>query len=100
MPSKTKKATTSFEESIQELEEIVTSMEEEQLPLEELISHYERGAQLHKQCEVFLNSAKQRLETIAHQNTEDELKSDPTPSKSKDATSTPNKNLDDEIRLF
>lgn len=100
MPNKSKASTNNFEESILELESIVTSMEEEQLPLEELISHYERGAELHKQCEGFLNSAKQRLETIANKDTRDSVNSETKLSKSKGTTATTKNNLDDEIRLF
>ncbi len=100
MPSKSKTSTNNFEESIQELESIVTSMEEEQLPLEELIFHYERGAELHKQCEGFLNSAKQRLETIANKDTKDSASSKTKSSNPKGPVTKPNNNLDDEIRLF
>ena len=79
----------SFEDSLEELDFIVKTMEEEQLPLEELISKYERGAELHLQCESFLKSAKQRLEKIAQSKTV-------APNTDK---SSSNDN-DDEIRLF
>ena len=78
----------SFEESLEELDTIVQTMEEEQLPLEELISKYERGTTLHRQCESFLKSAKQRLEKIAQSKTV-------TPKANSSSS-----NDDDEIRLF
>jgi len=90
MPKKSSTSEFTFEEAVTELEEIVVSMEEDQLPLQELIDKYERGAKLHKQCEAFLTSAKQRLEIIAN---DTEEKTDDTSPKS-------TSNDDDEIRLF
>lgn len=85
---KTAKKKLSFEQSLEELEDIVTAMEEDQLSLEQLIENYERGAILHKNCESFLSSAKTRLEKIH----------------SSPATESPSNNQspsdDDEIRLF
>jgi len=78
----------SFEDSLNELDTIVGKMEEEQLSLEELISNYERGAELHLQCESFLKSAKQRLEKIAQSKSA-------TPTKKASTTEE-----DDDIRLF
>ncbi len=98
MPNKKSKPSPSFEEAISELEEIVNALEHHQLPLEELISHYERGAALHLQCESFLCSAKKRLETIAQ--TKSSINEQPT---SKDKPTSSNNNIqsdDDEIRLF
>ena len=89
MPKKSPKSEFTFEEAVTELEEIVISMEEEQLPLQELIDKYERGAKLHKKCENFLSSAKQRLEIIAND----------TDEKNKEALESTS-NDDDEIRLF
>lgn len=83
-----KESKLTFEESLDELDSIVQTMEEEQLPLEELISNYERGAQLHQDCESFLKSAKQRLEKIAQTK---------AVSNSTDQSSS---NNDDEIQLF
>ncbi len=90
MPKKSSKSEFTFEEAVSELEEIVISMEEDQLPLQELIDKYERGAKLHKECEVFLTSAKKRLEVIAN-GSEEKTKNSPPQSTSND---------DDEIRLF
>lgn len=83
------KAKQSFEESLEELESIVTSMESDQLPLEKLIANYERGADLLSQCESTLDSAKNKLETIANK-----------ASASSKPNSTPSSSDDDEIRLF
>lgn len=89
MPAKkTAKKKLNFEQSIEELEAIVTSMEEDQLSLEELIENYERGAILHKNCESFLTSAKTRLEKIHQTPTTEPTSKNQSPSD------------DDEIRLF
>lgn len=81
-----------FEESLKELEAIVTQMESDQLPLEELITQYERGAALLTKCESTLESAKKRLETIA--------KGEKPAQDNTSSTSTPSSSDDDEIRLF
>ena len=95
MSKKSKDTEISFEQAMGELDSIVEQMESDQLPLEELISHYERGAKLLKECENTLNSAKKRLETIKKGDTKDGLATQPRPQ-----NSTPSSSDDDEIRLF
>jgi exodeoxyribonuclease VII small subunit len=90
MPKKSLNNEFTFEEAVAELEKIVLSMEEDQLPLQVLVDKFERGAKLHKDCELFLASAKKRLEIIATDSAEAATESAPK-SPSKD---------DDEIRLF
>ncbi|MFC5049266.1 exodeoxyribonuclease VII small subunit [Rubritalea spongiae] len=84
-----------FEASMEELDSIVEQMESDQLPLEELISHYERGAKLLKECESALSVAKKRLETIKKGDTKGA-----DASNQRSANSTPSSSDDDEIRLF
>lgn len=84
-----KKSTTNFETSLQQLEEIVSSMEQDSIPLEELLKQYEQGSTLIKQCEASLTEAKKQLDTIR--------------KKAKTPAATPKKSddiADDEISLF
>ncbi|MBK1831558.1 exodeoxyribonuclease VII small subunit [Verrucomicrobiaceae bacterium R5-34] len=108
MPSSPKKkndtstdSAPSFEQALEELEDMVETMESGQLPLEKLIANYERGAELIGHCETVLDDARKRLELITlkpkasatettHESTQDEA---PT-------STTSNNNNDDEIRLF
>ena len=53
-----------FEEAMEELENLVEAMEGDQLPLEELVAHYETGAGLLQHCEKVLAAAKKRIELI------------------------------------
>ena len=53
-----------FEQSMRELEKIVTSLENGTISLEESIHAYERGTLLKKQCEAKLSEAKLRVEKI------------------------------------
>lgn len=101
MPPKKNKDTKlpNFEDSLEELEDMVESMESGQLALEELIATYERGAKLINNCESLLDDARKRLELITLEPKTSEKKhhdsatadNDEAPSKQSD---------DDEIRLF
>ncbi|WP_083912840.1 exodeoxyribonuclease VII small subunit [Rubritalea marina] len=91
-----KKAAKPFESSLAELDQLVEQMESDQLPLEELISHYERGAELIKQCESTLKAAKMRLETIQNTGSNSPAANEQQPS----TQSTLASQDDDEIRLF
>lgn len=91
----------SFEEAIAELEEIVAAMEEEELPLEDLVARFEHGTKLLGRCQGVLDSAKERLQTIAAQaeseDTEDAGGNHLTPDASDDTDSS---ETDDDISLF
>lgn len=54
----------SFEEALNELQQIVRSVETGKDSLEYVISAYERGNLLRKHCESKLNEAKLRVEKI------------------------------------
>jgi len=54
----------SFEQAMQELEEIVQAMERGDAGLDEAIDRYTRGAQLKRHCEAKLREAKARVEKI------------------------------------
>ena len=54
----------SFEEALEELENIVTLLERGEAPLEESIEIYARGIQLKAHCADKLKSAEMRIEKI------------------------------------
>lgn len=54
----------SFEESLKELETIVRKLESGQTDLDSAIKDYERGNELHKNCEEKLAQAKLKVEKI------------------------------------
>lgn len=101
MPSNKKNKSPSFEQSLEELENMVETMESGQLPLEELISNYERGAKLINHCETVLDDARKRLELLtlkpspSGESSDQDLTLDAAP-----ATNNNDHNNDDEIRLF
>jgi exodeoxyribonuclease VII small subunit len=55
----------SFEQAIQELEQIVREMESGQAKLEESLEKYEQGIKLAKICEERLSKAKTKLQEIS-----------------------------------
>lgn len=50
-----------FEESLQELDEIVQRLEKGDVPLEEALTIFQRGMELSKQCESTLKKAEKTL---------------------------------------
>ncbi len=54
-----------FEQSITELEEIVTEVEQGKVSLEESIEKYARGMKLINDCRKVLDQAEKRIETIS-----------------------------------
>lgn len=54
----------SFEQSMQELEQIVAAMESSDLPLERALEHYERGIRLIQQCENTLEHAEHTVRML------------------------------------
>lgn len=57
----------SFEQAMNELEQIVQRLESGQEPLEQAIALYERGVALRAHCEGKLNQAQLKVETILQQ---------------------------------
>lgn len=53
-----------FEQSLQELEQLVTSMEAGDLPLEQSLAAYERGVGLYRQCQQALEQAQLRVKLL------------------------------------
>ena len=56
-----------FENSLKELEEIVTQLESEDLPLEKAIALFEKGTTLSKTCSKTLDEAKKKIEVLLPQ---------------------------------
>jgi len=54
----------SFEEVLQELEEIVNRLEQGDLPLEESLQLFEQGVRLSRSCHTKLDEAQKRLEIL------------------------------------
>ncbi|NKI74994.1 exodeoxyribonuclease VII small subunit [Dickeya sp. CFBP 2040] len=63
MPKKTEQPT-SFENSLAELEQIVSRLESGELPLEEALNAFEQGVQLARQGQVKLQQAEQRVQIL------------------------------------
>jgi exodeoxyribonuclease VII small subunit len=56
-----------FEQAYARLEQLVTEMERGDLPLEELLTRFEEGVGLVKQCRSFLKQAQLRVEQFVEQ---------------------------------
>jgi exodeoxyribonuclease VII small subunit len=54
----------SFEESLAELEALVTAMERGELPLDEALRQFERGVQLTRECQSALQLARQKVQIL------------------------------------
>lgn len=59
-----KETSPSFEESVQELQQIVGQLEDGSLPLEESMQQFERGISLLRNCYQVLEQAEQRIEIL------------------------------------
>ena len=53
-----------FEQSLQELEQLVATLEGGGLPLEQSLSAYERGVALYRQCQQALEQAQLRVNLL------------------------------------
>lgn len=58
----------SFEEAMQQLEDIVEQLEEGDVPLEEAISIYKKGMELSKLCHDKLRNVEEQLTEILTEN--------------------------------
>lgn len=58
----------SFEDAMQELEQIVHTLETGKIKLDEAISVYERGMYLKKVCDVRLAAAKSKIDQLQIEN--------------------------------
>lgn len=68
MTTRKKVETLSFEQSMQELETIVSKMEQGDLPLEDALRNFERGIQLARMSQQKLKDAEQKVQILMSQN--------------------------------
>ncbi|MFZ1872857.1 MAG: exodeoxyribonuclease VII small subunit [Chania sp.] len=61
----------SFENSLSELEHIVTRLESGELPLEDALNEFERGVQLARQGQQKLQQAEQRVQILLNDSNDD-----------------------------
>ena len=66
------KATT-FEKTLQELEQIVSFLEKGDLSLDDALKQFEKGMHLAKICEEKLTTAEQKIEILSTKSNENEL---------------------------
>lgn len=59
-----KKTTVSFEDSLGELEQLVTKLERGEISLEESLQAFERGVMLTRSCQKALQEAEQKVQIL------------------------------------
>jgi len=64
-----------FEQSLTELEALVTKLEQGDVPLEEALKTFERGVALTRQCQTALRTAQQKVEVLLTRNGEETIES-------------------------
>ncbi|MFV8984193.1 exodeoxyribonuclease VII small subunit [Serratia fonticola] len=69
--SDSKEQNISFENSLSELESIVTRLESGELPLEDALNEFERGVQLARQGQQKLQQAEQRVQILLNDQNDD-----------------------------
>ncbi|HHQ6623931.1 exodeoxyribonuclease VII small subunit [Serratia fonticola] len=69
--SDSKEQSISFENSLSELESIVTRLESGELPLEDALNEFERGVQLARQGQQKLQQAEQRVQILLNDHSDD-----------------------------
>lgn len=67
-----------FEESLQELEQIVTRLEKGDVPLEEALAAFQKGMNLSKQCQETLTNAEETLTKMMQENGQETDFEEPT----------------------
>ena len=73
MTKNNKKSTSSFEDDIKELENIVQKMNQGSISLDDSIQLFERGLELTKKCSQKLNQAQKKIQKIINSNSDDDL---------------------------
>src|SRR5690625_7409338 len=58
----------SFEEALEQLEEIVKKLEKPDVPIEKAIKYYEKGMELSKICDKVLSNAEKKMTKILDEN--------------------------------
>jgi len=70
-----KKSAISFEDSLNELEQLLETMEKGELSLEESLKSFERGVQLTRTCQKAIKEAEQKVRILLQENGEPSKKS-------------------------
>jgi exodeoxyribonuclease VII small subunit len=65
---KNNKTNLSFEQAIDQLNQIVSRIEQGQVPLQESLEQYEKGMKLIQHCRGILQDAEKRIEQISAKN--------------------------------
>jgi exodeoxyribonuclease VII small subunit len=63
----------SFEDSLKELENIVSKLESGELPLEQSLEQFESGTKLYKECKEQLSIAEKKIAILTESLKEEEL---------------------------
>ncbi|XKM12757.1 exodeoxyribonuclease VII small subunit [Orbaceae bacterium ac157xtp] len=71
--TKNLKTAPSFEETLHELESIVSKLEVGNLPLDQALNEFEKGVKLAKQGQTQLKSAEQRIQILLSENSDEGL---------------------------
>ncbi len=64
-----------LEQSMTELEEIVSKLEQKEVSLEESINFFEKGVKLYKQCQEAIGLAEKKISVLSEDLKEEELNS-------------------------
>ena len=70
---KSKSKIPDFEQSLSELEALVTKLEQGDVPLEDALRTFERGVALTRQCQTALRTAQQKVEVLLARNGTEEV---------------------------
>lgn len=63
-----KKQSATFEQALEELEQLVERLEAGDLPLDEALADFERGVKLTRECQQKLASAEQKVKVLMEEN--------------------------------
>ncbi len=63
-----KKSTNLFEDSLAELEQLISQLEKGDIPLEESLKYFERGVNLSRICQKALQDAEQKVQILIEKN--------------------------------
>lgn len=53
-----------FEQTLEQLEQLVTSLESGELPLDQALATFEQGVQLTRNCQAALSAAQQKVQIL------------------------------------
>ncbi len=62
-----------FEEALEQLDDIVKKLEEPDVPIEKAIKYYEKGMELSKICDKVLSNAEKQMTQILDENNQPTL---------------------------